>query len=787
MTLLVSQKWHNYMVKFTLYFSFYRNTSKPQQFGQRWNCSVSVWPDLYRHFAVCNLVGECVDAEDEADCPYTSTVYGPGYIEAGDSQIFLADGGPSSKYLEGPQSYRAMERDCIALGAQPVSYHSPREWTVILGATVPYFTCLTTGEHVPYSAVCDWRQDCGDNSDESFCDGYCLPVYTRCNDMNDCPHHEDEAGCDVYTCKGLYRCNGLDRTICLHGNHLCDGWAQCPQQDDELMCGMAELCPDQCVCYGMHLYRPETALHLRYIEGRGTGLTSDVIANHTLLIHLGVGACGWRNISGLRLINLHMLDLSDNLFQTVNFKDLAQLKNLQELVLVSNPLSTRFPRIESQSKKLRSLLLLNLSRVPNQYSNLHIFSHFMPRVQILDLSQTGITSLKEDGLFRYLNVLDLRGCPLSEFVPSFMKAMNNLKHVSGDNFKLCCSAVLPDDFPGKCIAPVDEISSCENLLKSGFYGVILAVFALLALSGNLGSFVYRLTMFSAGRKKVGFLVFVIHLSMSDFLMGIYLSILGVMDRLYAGSYMWKEMEWKRSIVCHTAGFLSLLSCEVSSFIICLITLDRFLVIRFPFSHLCFGTTSAQVACGIIWGLGVILASIPLLPVTSHWAFYSQTGICIPLPVTRADFPGSHYSFAVMIVVNLVMFLLIAIGQVSIYWSVRANTMSKDMTNSKDDVVNKDKSRSKEFTIARRLLVIAMSDFLCWFPIGVCGLLAKLDIPVPGEVNTAMATIVLPVNAALNPFLYTYTILRKKRQKEKKASLQNFIIAQVKSEMAGSRH
>ncbi|KAL8571821.1 hypothetical protein ACOMHN_053979 [Nucella lapillus] len=509
--------------------------------------------------------------------------------------------------------------------------------------TVPYFACTTSSEeHVPFSAVCDWRQDCGDNSDESFCEGYCLPVYTRCNDMIDCPGHEDEADCGVYTCEGLYRCRGLDRTICLHGNHLCDGRAQCPQLDDELRCGMTESCPDHCVCYGTHLYRPEAVLHLRYLEGR-------------------------------------------------------------------------------------------------------------------------------------------------EFRHSFMKPMNDLKHVSGDNFKVCCSAVLPKAFTGKCLAPVDEISSCENLLKSGFYALILAAFALLALSGNLGCFVYRLTMFSAGRSKTGFLMFVIHLSMSDFLMGIYLSILGVTDRLYAGSYLWNEMTWKGSTACRIAGFLSLLSCEVSSFLICLITLDRFLVIRFPFSRLRFGTTSAQVACGVVWGLGVILASIPLLPGTSHWAFYSQTGICIPLPVTRTDFPGRHYSFAIMIVLNLVMFLLIAVGQAFIYWSVKANTLSsKDVSKNKDDVIVKDKTRSKEFTIARRLLVIAVSDFLCWFPIGVCGLLAKLDIPVPGEVNAAMATIVLPVNAALNPFLYTYTILRQRRQKEKEAILQRFVIAQVKNELAGSR-
>jgi hypothetical protein len=32
-----------------------------------------------------------------------------------------------------------------------------------------------------------------------------------------------------------------------------------------------------------------------------------------------------------------------------------------------------------------------------------------------------------------------------------------------------------------------------------------------------------------------------------------------------------------------------------------------------------------------WTLVLVLAEVPLLPVTSHWGFYSHTGICIPLP------------------------------------------------------------------------------------------------------------------------------------------------------------
>ena len=153
--------------------------------------------------------------------------------------------------------------------------------------------------------------------------------------------------------------------------------------------------------------------------------------------------------------------------------------------------------------------------------------------------------------------------------------------------------------------------------------------------------------------------------------------------------------------------------------------------------------------------------------TSHWQFYSQTGICIPLPITRNDFEGHGYSFGILIVLNFVLFLLIAVGQVIIYWSVRSNRITiTDAT-----------QKSKDQTIARRLLTVAMSDFLCWFPIGVLGLLASTGTAVPGELNVAMAILVLPLNSALNPFLYTLNMIMERRRRHKEERLRKLLMSE----------
>jgi hypothetical protein len=50
----------------------------------------------------------------------------------------------------------------------------------------------------------------------------------------------------------------------------------------------------------------------------------------------------------------------------------------------------------------------------------------------------------------------------------------------------------------------------------------------------------------------------------------------------------------------------------------------------------------------VWVVGLVLAGVPLLPATDHWRFYQQSGICLPLPVTRQTFPGMDYAFVVNI-------------------------------------------------------------------------------------------------------------------------------------------
>ena len=590
--------------------------------------------------------------------------------------------------------------------------------------------------------------------------------------MFDCPGKEDEAECRDAACPGFYRCRGS--FVCLHPTHLCDGSPQCPQRDDELVCDLK--CPAKCTCHGLafvcaHSFLAHRHPELRYLDASASGMMPNQLRMNTLLIYLNLAGCELSSISDLNFPNVLILDLSENVLSEITTAHFMDMKNLRNIILAKNPLKSLFIRELRSNPTMPNVLSLDLSDVRMDQLDFGLLSPF-ENLRMLNLSGSGVNhavSMPGFQTLLQLQVLDLRGCVLSEFPRDLFRTMAKLRYLHSDNYKVCCSAILPVHInPRNCRAPSNDISSCADLLRSNVNRMFLAIFAALALIGNLGSLFVRMRIHMSG-KASAYGAFVIHLCISDWLMGVYLAIIGVADSVYRNAYLWEDEAWRHSVTCKLAGFLALLSSEVSAFVICLITLDRFLVIRYPFSRLHFQHVSAEWTCCTVWLVGVLLASIPLFPATSSWQFFGQTGICIPLPITRKVFPGHGYAFGVMIVLNMVLFVLIAVGQTVIYKSIKANTMT-----------TADCSRKQQnVTIARRLITIAITDFLCWFPVGVMGLLATAGVAVPGGARVTIATFVMPLNSAINPFIYTVNVILEQRRRDKEQKLLTWFKTQPK--------
>ena len=670
------------------------------------------------------------------------------------------------------------------------------------------------GQCVPVSNRCDHKADCWDGSDEEGCSQYplrsaydfiflskksgpsslkytdsgtyeqtrigpteacplyyfrcpsshyCLPVYLRCNGVHDCPQSEDESGCENFTCQGLVKCRGSN--ACVHVSHVCDGFAQCPMKDDEAFCDLQ--CPHNCYCQGLELvcgspFNASMFLYTRYLDARHSRTTLSELTANTYLVYVNLASCNITRIYGVTLPNLQILDLSSNFISSVDMDVFLSLKQLRTLRLRDNPLHVFTGGFSEQHTVFLSHLDLSHTRLSSFTSE--PLQRFLA-LRSINISFCRVAAITGRGFqpTPTLQQIDMRGNPVHTYPQSLFKVLYHLRVVFTSNYKLCCPAMLPEGFvKDLCFSPQDELSSCKDLLRSDLYRIFLWLMCSASVAMNLGNLGFRNVTLKT-RSSSGFSVFVSSLSLSDCVMGVYLAFVGVADAKYRGAYYLYEEEWLSSVPCSVSGAMSLLSCEVSAITVCLITLDRFIALRFPFSTLKFSRQSALVACVLAWLVGLVLCLIPLR--VPSWRFYSQTGICIPLPVTRREFSGQAYSFGVMIVFNFVLFLLVASGQGFIYHSVRMNSMAAQTHQKVRDV-----------TIARRLLTVALSDFLCWFPVGLLGLLASGGFPVPGEVNVAMAIFILPLNSALNPFLYTFNILLERRRKVKEIRILKYLEA-----------
>ncbi|XP_005112105.1 G-protein coupled receptor GRL101 [Aplysia californica] len=586
--------------------------------------------------------------------------------------------------------------------------------------------------------------------------GYCIPIHMLCNGHTDCPEGEDELAetCQSF-CEGRYKCH--QTSMCLHDDHVCDGWFHCPLHDDETFCWTNDTCPPGCVCSGEEItcrsgFTIGDFVRVRRLDVSHTARPNDslTVQNH-YIIALFAHNSNVRELGLLGMTNLYHLDLSDNALRNFAPDSFEKSPGIRQLFLARNELS------ETDLQPITSLKNLEILDVSGNAQVRIRSSSFtgLARLRSLQLDDMGLTVVETgafDGLLE-LRTLTMRGNSISVFQQGMLLGLSQLTSLSSDNYKLCCPVMKPKSLStGTCQAPKDEISSCEDILRTPFFRVFLWLVASLTILGNSCVLVYRLCV-ERKPSTLGYNTFVINLSASDLLMGIYLAIIGAADQVYKGRYLWEADSWQSSSYCSLAGFLSTVSSEVSALTICMVTLDRYLALAFPLANVHLTPKKARCLVLVTWVVGVLFAGVPLLPPLSHWRFYAQTAVCVPLPITRADFPGRDYAFSVFIVLNLALFVAIAVGQVLIYRSVKANSLK--MTAAPIS------RRNQDTAIARKLALVVITDFLCWFPIGVMGLLSKVGVPIPGEVNVVATIFILPLNSALNPILYTLPALIQK--------------------------
>ena len=313
-------------------------------------------------------------------------------------------------------------------------------------------------------------------------------------------------------------------------------------------------------------------------------------------------------------------------------------------------------------------------------------------------------------------------------------------------------ASIPPNNSFACYPQADPMAPCEDLLGSWALRVLIWVVFVVTLFGN--GLVLTVILASpkpprrlgppiVDRKVSQF--YISQLAVADIGIGIYLGFLAVVDLKTFGKQEFYQMalSWQYGPGCLTAGFIAILSSELSVYILVIITLERLYVYKRAMiatkMHMC----NAILIILFGWIFAGACATLPLVGFNS----YTSVAICLPFDVITTK--GKCY-IAVLMGINLLAFLVVAACNFYLY--CRLGKISSITT-----------SDSKMF---RMVFVLIITDFICWAPLVTLSLAAlfRQDLVRTSHFKW-FAVLVLPINACANPFLYGLLTEKFKHQME----------------------
>lgn len=250
------------------------------------------------------------------------------------------------------------------------------------------------------------------------------------------------------------------------------------------------------------------------------------------------------------LLNLLVLDLSDNDIEDLKPSTFTEMSRLQTLHLAGN---TRLSGIHPGTfKGLRSVKELELKNMKISVINSGTFVG-LESLTVLNISHNIIASLPENAFegLSQLNLLDVRGNPIQQFSRSVFHGLDSLKTLVSDLYLLCCIRP-PTVSESQCFPKRNEFSSCDDLMRNEILRAFVWIIGLMALLGNALAIAYRLSM-EVAMFRTGNGVLLTNLNLADFLMGVYMVIIGGADFHFRGEYVWNDLAWRGGRICRLAG------------------------------------------------------------------------------------------------------------------------------------------------------------------------------------------------------------------------------------------
>ncbi|KAJ8026623.1 hypothetical protein HOLleu_31513 [Holothuria leucospilota] len=434
-------------------------------------------------------------------------------------------------------------------------------------------------------------------------------------------------------------------------------------------------------------------------------------------------------------------------------------KNIKQLDLSGNGITHLENRTFQSNNNLR---ILNFSF--NGIISLDQNSFYgLTRLKTLDLRGNRLTKVTGSPFqsLRLLTYLFLQDSNVITSNPEFVYGLDSIQIFHSDRNYYCC--LLEDsDTLTECLPPRDEFSSCTDLIQSVTQKVLIWIMALSALSGNIIVIVLRLCKkrnTDQRKNNSAQPMLIMNLAIADLLMGCYLLMIAIADASYKGRYGLFSDIWQTSFYCRLAGFLSTISSVASVIFLTVISFDRCHSVLYPLSTHRLRERSALNVCLFIWTTMVIVSALPAVVFEGN--YYGRSSVCLALPITSDRPSGWVYSFVLFIILSLLLCTVIVTCYTIIFIIARRSTKFSTSVSKSDEQM-----KQEQLQIALKVSLLVASDLACWMPIIIMGFLALTPSAVTGDVYAWTAIVVLPINSAVNPYLYTFLIKRARKVEEK---------------------
>ena len=382
--------------------------------------------------------------------------------------------------------------------------------------------------------------------------------------------------------------------------------------------------------------------------------------------------------------------------------------------------------------------------------------------------------------------------------------------ISIDVSQICDGIMDCDDRSDeKDCADTSVFSSSTEMIAEPSIKAAFWIIGFVVIFGNFYVIVISITNLTEKKtlQGVGFQqVIILNISIADFIMGVYLLTIATYSESFSGRYGEVDQEWRSSLKCSIIGSLVVISSQTSCFLMVVLTGFRLTNIVNAFESLNASLNRWVICIVTTWVLSFIIGIVPMI-ISSYFmhsfsfsstfhngnldssqltefacrvaalsnktiefngnefqsvnefvendlpqnisvamfGYYGQTSICMPrFYVAYGD---NSWEYTVFIVtVNFLSFVFIAVGYI---WIVKHSSKSSaNVGRRQNKQVNAQAAKMQ-----RRIARIIATDFCCWIPICIMAYV-RLGVEFSDIVYQISAVLLLPINSALNPFLFT---------------------------------